>query len=229
MRRRRTAAFMVAGILSLAGCSTLSSLAGGSPATGSGSTTAPNQPTGAVGIGAPGTISGSFTFKAQKHSEDPIVQGVIDDTIDAAVNVQLKRDAGAPGEAYVDNGSTYTVTASTKTSRQLGDCTATSETTGDGAFAFTDQPTSIPNQISATVDRASRTVLMFVSISWETSVTGNPCDGRPPFKGENAVTAACPFFGLTAKLIEDNGFDRIDVGCQLPGGETYSGMLTLAR
>lgn len=234
MRNWQIAASMAAGVLVLAACSTIGpapagGAGGGGGGGGGGATGAPNPPTGAVGIGAPGTISGSFSLKATKHSEDPTVQGVIDDSLEATVNVQMKRDASAPGEAYVDNGSTYTVKTLTKTSRLVGDCTATSETVADAAHAFTDQPTSIPNNITATIDRGSKSVLFFVSFSWIYNVTGNACDGRQPFTGENGISAACPIFGLTAKLTEDNGFDRIDTACVLPGGEAYAGLLTLTR
>ena len=72
-------------------------------------------------------------------------------------------------------------------------------------------------------------MLMFASFSWTTSVTANACDGRQPFHGENASTVACPFFGLSVNVVEDNGFDRIDISCQLGGGETYTGSLRLTR
>jgi hypothetical protein len=195
--------------------------AGGPGATGPAVTPPPGD--------GPGTITGSFTLQSQKHSEDPTIQGVIDDTLHATITVKMKRDTSAPDEAYVDDGSTYKVSAETKTSRLLGTCTATSDTIGEGDYDFVQQPYSTPNQITATVDRATKSVLFFVSFSWGTHVTANDCDGRAPFSGENAVTVACPFFGLTAKLTEGSGTDQIDTACQLEGGETYSGVLSLTR
>ena len=204
---------------------------GGAGGAGNGGNTGAAGPGGSGGGGsaASGSITGTFTVQAQKHSEDPTIEGVIDDTLHATVTVRMTRDSSAAGEAYVDNGSSYKVSAETKTSRLLGTCTATSDTIGEGDYDFLQQPYSTPNQITATIDRASKTALFFVSFSWGTHVTANDCDGRAPFSGENAVTAACPFFGLTAKLTEGSGTDQIDTACQLPGGETYAGVLTLTH
>ena len=176
-----------------------------------------------------GTIRGSFNFHGHAHRESDTVHLVLDEDISATFDVRLKRDTSAVQEAYVDDGSTYTIAILNTTERELGNCMATSQTKANGTFAFAQSVTSYPNSINAKVDRGSRTVLFEINYSWIYNETGNACDGRPPYTGENSAAAFCPGFGLTAKLIEGNGTDQIDTTCGDGSGQGFTGSLTLTR
>jgi hypothetical protein len=209
---------------------------GGANGGGNGGANAGNGGGGGAGAGstsggasASGTITGTIIVHAKKHTEDPTIQGVVDDAFDATITLKLKRDPSSAEELYVDNGSSYEVDALSTTSRLIGDCTGTSETEAKATHKFADQPTSIPNSIEARVNRGDKSVMFSASYSWVYSVSANSCDGRQPFTGENAAVFACPIFGLTAKLIEGNGTDQIDPICMMSGGEAYGGTITLTR
>lgn len=180
--------------------------------------------------GGSGTIVGTIDFRMTLERSDDVIYQVLKESLDFTVNVQLVRDNSFdPEEVYVDDGSTYTVKVRNSAERQLGDCMALSETKADAAHAFSDQPTSYENQIQATVNRTNKTVVFDAWLSWMYEVTGNACDGRDPYTWETGVSLFCPAFVLTAKLIEGMTTDTIDAGCVMPGGETYTGILTLTR
>jgi hypothetical protein len=221
--RRRLAITILFAATALAGCGT--SVPGLGP--GAGGVVGSNA--GTSGAGA-GTIRGSVTLHVVRKSGDGTVADAVEDHFDVTFTLALKRDPAAPTESYVDDGSKYAVKVYTTTSRQLGDCVAKSETVADKEYAFKDHPTtSFDNSISAMVDRAAKTVTFSGNYSWLYVTTGNDCDGRPPLTGENSAFLGCPFFGLTAKLVEGTSTDSLDPGCVMPGGESYTGSLTLTK
>lgn len=222
-------------IFAAATCVILAACTNVAPSGGSGQAVPGGGPTSAAGAGssspagAAGTIVGTFSLHSTRHTEEDTIHHVTDESFDLTVDARLVRDSAADGEVYVDDGSRYAVKALRTSEQQLGDCLATSEMVADAAYAFSDQPTSYENSIEITVDRAQGTATINASYSWIYDVTGNACAAIEPRSDENAAGLACPFFPLTAKLIEGDGSDQIDTTCVLPGGETYSGTLTLTR
>lgn len=178
--------------------------------------------------GPAGTIRGTITFHAQGRTVDPVSQAVVENLTDATFDVRLVRDTSAEDERYVDDGSTYDVSVLITTELPGAECVATSRSETSEKHAFADRPTSYVNSIEANVLRGEGLVLIASSYSWTLHITGNDCDGRAPTDVETSGGLDCPF-GLMAKLIEGPASDQIDVACTLPGGETYSGILTLTR
>jgi len=174
-------------------------------------------------------IQGTIALHSASETRDDVIHQVITNEFDATIQVRLVRDPSAADEHYIDAGSTYTVEALSTTERQLGDCLATSETVTDAEHAFSDQPTFMENVIDATVDRDAKLVNMNAFFTWVYTVSGNACDNRGSYTGENGTGLACPFAGLVAKLVEGAGSDQIDTECTTAGGDTTSGVLTLTR
>lgn len=195
------------------------------PGAGGGGSAAPAT---APAAGPAGTIRGTIRFHAQGRTEDQVSHAVVEHATDATFDVRLVLDASAGAELYVDDGSTYSVGVLVTTELPGKDCTATSRSEANETHAFADQPTSYENSIEATVLRDEGLVLIAAFYSWTLHITGNDCDGRAPTDVETSGGLECPF-GLMAKLIEGSAADQIDTACMLPGGETYSGILTLAR
>lgn len=181
-----------------------------------------------VPAGPAGTIRGTITFHAQGRTEDDVTHAVVEHETDATFVVSLVLDPSAGDERYVDDGSSYEVSVLITTELPGANCVATSSSATDEKHAFSDRPTSYENSIEALVLRSEGVVLISALYSWTLGVTGNACDGRKPTTVETSGGLDCPF-GLMAKLIEGAASDQIDTACTLPGGETYSGILTLTR
>lgn len=188
----------------------------------------PGQATQAPAAGPSGTIRGTIEFEAHGRTEDAVSHQVTEHRTTASINVRLVLDPAAGIEQYIDDGSTYSVDVLITTEFPGANCTATSRSETTEQHAFTDMPTSYENDINAAVLRDEGLVLISAMYSWTLRVTGNACDGRSPTTVETAGGLDCPF-GLMAKLIEGAATDTIDTACTLPGGETYSGILTLAH